>query len=103
MQIKILSWNINGVKNKLQNDDVKDLINQYDILILSETHFSQRIKCPDDFTFICRSEQVLSKKPRGGVHSSHPPHGDGGDTDLFDPSGPAGNFEKLNNSWDFDL
>ena len=55
------------MKNKLQNDDVKDLINQYDILILSETHFSQRIKCPDDFTFICRSEQVLSKKPRGGV------------------------------------
>ena len=58
---------MNGVKNKLQNDDVKTMMKRYDVLILSETHFAQRIKCPDDFTFISRSDEVLSKKPRGGV------------------------------------
>ena len=57
---------MNGVKNKLQNDDVKTMMKRYDVLVLSETHFAQRIKCPDDFTFISRSDEVLSKKTTPG-------------------------------------
>ena len=43
------------------------MMNSYDLLVISETHFSERIKCPLNFSFIGRSSKILSKKPRGGV------------------------------------
>ena len=58
---------MNGVKNKFQHDDVQNLIKNFDILIINETHFNQRIKCPDGFMFEGRSEKIESKSPRGGV------------------------------------
>ena len=34
---------------------------------MNETHFNERIKCPEGFIFEGRSEKVESKTPRGGV------------------------------------
>lgn len=42
-------------------------LKSFDILFLNETHFNERIKCPDGFIFEGRSEKVESKFPRGGV------------------------------------
>ena len=38
-----------------------------DIVLINETHFNERIKCPDGFVFEGRSVKVESKTPRGGV------------------------------------
>ena len=65
--IKILHWNINGVKNKFLSEEVKRIINDIDILAIQETHFNIRHKCPDNFYMIGRSKTVKSYKPRGGV------------------------------------
>ena len=35
--------------------------------MINESHFNERIKCPKDFSFICRSERISSTVPRGGV------------------------------------
>ena len=35
--------------------------------MLNETHFNERIKCPDGFVYEGRSEKIESKNPRGGV------------------------------------
>ena len=43
------------------------MLEKFHIILLSETHFSERIKCPDGFVYIGRSEIIKSKKPRGGV------------------------------------
>ena len=43
------------------------LFEHFDIIILQETHFGKRIKCPEGFLFIARSQTVVSKVPRGGV------------------------------------
>ena len=40
---------------------------KFNIIIISESHFSDRIKCPQNFRIICRSEKIPSKEPRGGV------------------------------------
>ena len=36
-------------------------------MILSETHFNIRTKCPEGFYTVGRSKEVVSSKPRGGV------------------------------------
>ena len=61
------SWNINGVHNKFKTPDVKKIFQSYDIIIISETHFGVRLRCPEDFICIDRSEPIASKQPRGGV------------------------------------
>ena len=58
---------MNGVKNKFLQDDVRHTIETYDIVIISETHFAVRIKCPEDFMYIGRSKEIKSKRARGGV------------------------------------
>ena len=63
----MFAWNINGVKNKFLDPDYLRLIPSYDILVISETHFGQRLKCPDGFCCVSRSKCLKSKKPRGGV------------------------------------
>ena len=64
---KILSWNINGTKNKFQQEDVKSMLNNYDVIVISETHFNERTRCPEGFAYKGRSQKVPSKIPRGGV------------------------------------
>ena len=67
LDIKMLHWNINGVKNKFSSEFVVKLIEEIDILIIQETHFNIRIKCPEKFYLVGRSDALPAKKPRGGV------------------------------------
>ena len=39
----------------------------YDVIIIVETHFGTRLKCPENFVCIGRSDPIPSKRPRGGV------------------------------------
>ena len=65
--MNILSWNINGVKQKFANTEVVDVFRDHDILIVTESHFDIRVTCPDGFMLCGRSKVVEAKKPRGGV------------------------------------
>ena len=38
-----------------------------DIVVVIETHFGVRTRCPENFEIVCRSIEIESKKPRGGV------------------------------------
>ena len=67
VECNMLCWNINGMKNKFLTEDVQELFDQYDVVILNETHLNIRDKCPKDFIFIGRSEPIESLTPRGGV------------------------------------
>ena len=58
---------MNGVKYKFQSEDVMDTINTCDILVISETHFNIRTRCPDGFFLAGRSKPSGDKRPRGGV------------------------------------
>ena len=64
---KLLFWNINGVKNKFMSEVTTDVIQNSDILVITETHFNVRTKCPTNFVLLDRSPPTESKKPRGGV------------------------------------
>ena len=63
---KIVSG-VSGVKKTFKIPDIKKLFAIYDVIIIVETHFRTRLKCPEDFICIGRSDHVLSKRPRGGV------------------------------------
>ena len=62
--VRLCFWNINGVKNKFNSVDVNNIIQDNDILAISETHFNIRSKCPSGFFLIGRSTPIKSKKPR---------------------------------------
>ena len=47
--------------------DVTNLFKNEDIVIICETHFGIRTKCPECFILIGRSNVIKSKKPRGDV------------------------------------
>ena len=49
------------------NDSVSSLLNTFDIICISETHFGVRSKALLNFTLISRSKKIESKSPRGGV------------------------------------
>ena len=63
----ICCWNLNGVKNKFMSTIVNDIIQNSDILFITETHFNKRTKCPSNFVLIENSPPIESKRPRGGV------------------------------------
>ena len=65
--LKLCFWNMNGVKNKFMSATTNDVIQDTDILIISETHFNIRIKCPENFVSVEKSPPTESKRPRGGV------------------------------------
>ena len=65
--IKICTWNINGVKRKFDNENVLNIVKKYDILIIIESKFGERIVCPNGFIYVGRSKKIESKSPRGGV------------------------------------
>ena len=60
-------WNLNGVKNKFMSAITNEVIQESDVLIISETHFNKRTKCPNDYILIENSPPTESKRPRGGV------------------------------------
>ena len=66
-KLKIFTWNINGIKNKFANENILSILLKFDLVIINETHFGVRSKCPENFTLIGRSKKVISKLPRGGV------------------------------------
>ena len=49
------------------NDNVFKIIKNFDLVIINETHFGTRSRCPKDFILIGRSQPSVSKVPRGGV------------------------------------
>ena len=63
----IFSWSINGVKEKFKSIDVTNLFKNEDIVIICETHFGIRTKCPEGFILIGRSNVIKSKKKHGVV------------------------------------
>ena len=65
----IISWNINGVKEKFNIDQVTSLFENIDIVIIGETHFGIRTKCPIGFEIVGRSTVVESKKLRDHIQS----------------------------------
>ena len=66
--IKLCFWNMNGVKNKFLSNEVKELLNGNDIVVIVETKFNVRHKCPDGYLLIARSKVDNSWiRPRGGV------------------------------------
>ena len=67
LPIKLCFWNINGVRNKFLSDDSTKLFEECEILVIVESHFNVRSKCPNNFSLIGRSKPVASKSPRGGV------------------------------------
>ena len=60
-------WNINGVKDKFSLDDTNNIFKRFDIIIIAETHFKIRVRCPVKFHLIGKSKCVESRKARGGV------------------------------------
>ena len=64
---KFLTWNINGVKNKFLDEEIQKFLKRFDIVLINETHFNDRIKLPEGFIFEGRSKKIESKYPRGGV------------------------------------
>ena len=65
--VKLCFWNINGVRNKFLAESVTSLIEDIEILVIVESHFNIRSKCPDNFTLVGRSKPLAAKSPRGGV------------------------------------
>ena len=65
--ITICLWNLNGVKNKFMTPTIDNIFQRTDILIITETHFNKRTKCPKDFVLLESSPPIESKRPRGGV------------------------------------
>ena len=54
------------MNNKYDNKDVQNLFESHDLIVIMETHFVKRQKCPENFTLIAKSEN-LNNARRGGV------------------------------------
>ena len=66
LKLTLLCWNIDGVNNKYDNKDVQKLFKSHDLIVIMETHFVKRHKCPENFILIGKSEN-LNNARRGGV------------------------------------
>ncbi len=62
--LKIMSWNINGVKTKLEKKCVQDLLLQYDVVSLNEVKTALRVSLPGYVAY--RSDSSGSAQ-RGGT------------------------------------
>ena len=65
--LSLFYWNMRGVRNKFECDQVLNLLTNVDVLVVSETHFGIRSKSPKGFYLVVRSDPLHSVKPRGGV------------------------------------
>ena len=55
------------MKKKFLFENTKNILSHNDIVIISETHFNIRTKCPEGFYLAGRSKASESDKARGGV------------------------------------
>ena len=54
--IKLVSWNVNGVKSKLENNRVQDFLLQYDIICLNEVKTPLRVCLPGYVSYLSISK-----------------------------------------------
>ena len=54
------------MKEKFDNENVKNLFQKYDLIVMMETHFNKRHKCPIKFILMGRSP-TPNKTHREGV------------------------------------
>ena len=64
--LKITSWNINSVKSKLENSEVYNLLNNYDIISLNEVKTTLSICIPGYISYNSGSVSGAAAK-RGGT------------------------------------
>ena len=65
--VNICCWNINGVQNKYLAQDVIELFDNMDLIVIMETKFNIRTKCPDGFFLVARSRTSETvNSTRGG-------------------------------------
>ncbi len=62
--IKILSWNINGVKTKLEKEMVQSVLLNYDVICLNEVKTSLPVSFPG---FVTWKSAVRGPAERGGT------------------------------------
>ena len=68
IKISVLSYNLNGVLNKFEEENLANYLRKFDLLVITETHFKIRYKSPGGFNCISRSEPLnICQKGRGGV------------------------------------
>ena len=65
-ELTVLCWNMNGVKQKFNDEDAKVLFGNHDLLIIMETFFLKRHKTPDGFLLVGKSDPLCDAS-RGGV------------------------------------
>ena len=63
--VSICVWNLNGIQNKFLSNDVYKLLDEKEVIIIIETHFGIRSKCPQNFSLVARSQPRESKKITG--------------------------------------
>ena len=56
---------MNGVKEKFSNEYTLKFLQKFDILVITETHFNIRVKCPAGFTLVGRSPKIQSSAGKG--------------------------------------
>lgn len=61
---KVMSWNINSVKTKIEKGNVLAMLNCYDIVCLCEVKTALRVSIPG---FVCYSSVDQASAHRGGV------------------------------------
>ena len=64
MQLKIISWNINGVHTKLEKDNVQRVLSIYDIICLNEVKTSLNVSFPGYIAYKSISKEAPH---RGGT------------------------------------
>ena len=57
--------NINGVKEKFSNEHILSFLKKFDILVIIETQFNIRVKCPTGFSLVGRSSKIHSIAEKG--------------------------------------
>lgn len=68
MDLKILGWNIHGIRNKLEDDLLIKYVNNYDFVFLTETWLNNNIEIDGYYCYSKnRLKQKLIGRPSGGI------------------------------------
>ena len=62
--MKVMSWNINGVRTKLEKKNVQDFLRNYDIISLNEVKTSLHVSFPG---YVSYKSEVCGSAERGGT------------------------------------
>ena len=68
--LKIGTWNINGIGDKFQDDDFVNIVHKYDILFLTETWLGpdESIDVPGYYIYSqCRNKSSFINRNYGGI------------------------------------